>query len=784
MPVNVDELKTVLAVAGQQNYLAAMFAAARATTNLERTTVLANRRMGESTDAYFDKVSNRYRDAQSGQFLAKNSFLGGSWAMAAATVLAAESALLAGALRLAAGAFREVTTAGREFEATMKDVENQSGASADEMERIKEAALSPELQKLGVSGNAAAQAYKELASYGYDAAQMQAAMLSITQVAIATGSDQEAVTRAMLGVMNQYKLAITDMPAIANAFTAALNQTSFQMNDFMLAMKYAGPIAGSMGWSMGETAAVLDQLNKTFVNAEMSGTGFRGFMNTLLAPSVEAKTAFAEAGLNIEDFRQVMGDAGETLKWFQSGNWDSAKIMRAFGAEAGNAALVLRATNVPALEAATAAVNTNGNAAADAANKVNTLDGAVKKAAAAFENAKIRLSALTSGLATDFVNAVGLAMQAMQDYLTETRDQLDLTGSSLGAGRDRVLHFAEAFITGAAIVARGAIQISRYVALQAAQIANLVNVYNVARLAWLELGYAWAWVLGNDDRKRALSEEIDEVKRTIAGFGKFQTDMAKWAFLGGATAAMGEVDDLESKLLKKVRELRDKAIEEQRKAENGTGAPLPDKGNPTAVPDTSAANLDAAEEALRVDLKRLALWERRAKAGTTDAAQIAMIELAAREKELEIMQQMERLVYNVTSDEKKRRDASLAREESEIGVVEAKKKIAEEAIKLNEQERMKNAQAMDQLAKKGRAINDAVQMVIGGQLSQLARDQIARLSQARSNQGWLQSVRANNRTITLQLRPEGPLAEQQVEQVMNLLVPIIEQAGKRPAYGT
>ena len=809
MAVNVDELKTIMAVAGQQNYMAAMWSAARATQNLQQTTVHANKAMGESSDAYFDKLSQRWRDAESGQFLAQKKMMGGGVAAALATALAAEIALLAAALRLAGTAFREVTTAGREFEAVMKDVENQSKATRDEMQRIKDAALAPELQKLGVGGKEAAMGYKELSSYGYSAVEMQAAMLSITQAAVATGADQAEMTRAMLGIMNQYKLSISDMPAIADAMTEALNQTSFQINDFMLAMKYAGPIAGSMGWSMGETAAVLDQLNKTFVNAEMSGTGFRGFMNTLLAPSAEAAAAFADAGLNIEDFRYVMNDAGAMLEWFQSGAWDSSLIMKAFGAEAGNAAAVLWRASVPAVEQAGTAINTTGNVAKDAENKMASLDGSVKQLSAAYEDMKIKLYNITQAISVDFIQAIKLAVDAVSSYLGTTQKELQKTDSQGGKSRDRVLELAEAFVIGGGMIVKAAIQVSRFVAMQARQIVQLAQHVQVLRLGYLELSYAWAYVWGNTEKMQGLSKQMDAVKAEIAKLGDAKDALTTWAIGGGASDAIKSVDKFEADLLTRIKEMRAKALAAAKDASTQSGTPLPGngKGAPTANPqkptgalpakDPQQGALDAAKQQLDIDLQRLAIWEKMAKAQAATPAQEAMITLAAREREVQLYRQMEQITYRVSRDEKAKQEATLARMNAEAEAATVRKQIVQTAAReqeqqrvnaLQEQEQMRqdSAREMEQIGERANAVSRAIQSVIGGSITERVREQLDRLSGAGlgNGAGYLKGIRpSGDNRIVLELRYPTQVGPNERAQTTGWLLDAIRDAGRRAPVG-
>jgi len=80
--------------------------------------------------------------------------------------MAAAGGAITGAMALSA-------KSAMEFEDVMKDVEIQSGATAEEMRAIKDIALSPDFVRLGKSGTDVATMFRRLASEGYEVAQMR-----------------------------------------------------------------------------------------------------------------------------------------------------------------------------------------------------------------------------------------------------------------------------------------------------------------------------------------------------------------------------------------------------------------------------------------------------------------------------------------------------------------------------------------------------------------------------------------------------------------------------------
>lgn len=784
MPATVDEIKTLMSVAGASSYMAAMLQAARATEDLARRTRRANQQMAANTNATFDEIANRWRDAKTGQFVkGAGSGWGGPAALATgiATAYALEIAFLTKTLQLLKVAWVDVTREGMKFESLMKDTEIQSGSTAEAMERVKSAALSQDLVDLGMSGTMAADAYKLLASEGYSAAEMQQAMLPIMQTAVATGGDQAQMTRMMLAIMRQYKFELSDLPAIGNAITGALNMTTFQIDDLMGAMKYAGPIASSMGWSFGETVAVLNVLYQQMGNFEMVGTGFRGVMNALMTPSQQMQAAFAEAGLNIQDFAKYSNDAGAALQWLQSGTWNQALIMRAFGAEAGLAATILIGAAVPSIIKTGDTIDTTGNVARDATNKMSTLEGRIAQLTAGFANLKIELYEASKFLSSDLVQGVSLAQQAVSQYLDASIEKLQAHEKATGTNRDMQLEVAQDIIKAGAAIATIMIHISRVLAYQAAQVLVLVESYQALKLVMLdmELNYRKMWP-GISNRESELPALIKRTRQDISETHAALVAAGKWAIGGEATKVIEQIERAKEDLLQRVAILS---------ALRGVKMPSPSSGASdtsrnkaaTATQQPVTEDLEEANKLYAQQIQAIAEITRQQKSLTDDPVRAAQIELAGKEAALEILRRQEATALRLKADEEKLREARLARMRGESEVLEAQKAIRDQESRVNEHERSRNVQYFEELAKRHRAVNDAVQMVIGGRLSEQVQEQIKRLGSLGEAKGWLRGIRrqGNNR-IVLELQDRtGTLTQGQINQVGDWILGNLRQSAAR-----
>ena len=432
--------------------------------------------------------------------------------------LAAEAAVIGAALGLGAAGAKASEEAYREWEAVMKDVELQSGATKEAMASLEAATLSEDMVKLGVNATEAAKGYQILASMGYSAADMQTAMLPITQTAIALGIEQADATRLMIALMKQYNLTIADMPMIADMLVGGLNKTAMQGDQVAEVMRYAGVAASSLGWSLGETIAAVDPLVAAFGNAEMAGTGFRGVLDRLKAPSAETAGAFKKAGLNVNDFAKHSGSAAELITWLKSGMWDAQTVARAFGAEAANAAQTLMRVDVPALQKTADAIGEMGSAQDYARGKMETMEGQLAQLGAAFQDLKIQLGGVVSDFTGPYVRALLIAVNALNNFVNKSRDaarkfQEDEKAKRLASGEtadaikkdlddkvakslqdaiDKAEDMAVGFVKAVFSLADAVTAVSPALALQANLLLMWVQGAAQARLGAAELALAWA----------------------------------------------------------------------------------------------------------------------------------------------------------------------------------------------------------------------------------------------------------------------------------------------------
>ncbi len=141
----------------------------------------------------------------------------------------------------------------------MANAASVSGATAEEFERMKEVAR--EMGKSTVfSASEAADAMYYMASAGYKAEQMGEALKPILDLAAATQSDVAFSTDTVIATLNQFGLGAQDAGRVTNVFAAAIGNSQATLDKLSYSMRYVGPVANSLGYSIEQTTAALGLL--------------------------------------------------------------------------------------------------------------------------------------------------------------------------------------------------------------------------------------------------------------------------------------------------------------------------------------------------------------------------------------------------------------------------------------------------------------------------------------------------------------------------------------------
>lgn len=192
-----------------------------------------------------------------------------------------------------------VKTAG-DFDGTMSKVKAISGATAEEMDKLRTSAMDmAEQTKFTASEMGDALSYMAMA--GWDAEQMMDGLAGVANLAAASGEDLAMVSDIVTDGLTAFGLTAEDSAHFADvlAKTAASANTNVSMMGE--SFKYVGPVAGSMGYSIEDISVALGLMANSGIKADQAGTSLRNLIQRMAKPTKESETAINMLGLSLDD---------------------------------------------------------------------------------------------------------------------------------------------------------------------------------------------------------------------------------------------------------------------------------------------------------------------------------------------------------------------------------------------------------------------------------------------------------------------------------------------------
>lgn len=351
-----------------------------------------------------------------------------------------------------AAPFGAAVAAGTRFQDVMLAVRASTGATADQVQAVRAAALAMS-QALGVGPTEAASGFLELLKAG----------MSVEQVL--GGAGEAAIAFAKVGNMAVSDAAVVMADAMkvfgvtgdvaANTLSAAADSSSTSIEGIALAFSQVSAVAGLANQSIQDTAAAIAILANAGIKGSDAGTSLKTMLMRLMAPADDAVGALEQLGLSVSSFRNADGtmkpmvEIIRTLSTAMEGMDQAAKddiFRRIFGQDAIRAAAVMTATGVDGFNAMRDSMAGAATVGEKYAMTTSGISGTVGSLLAALER-----------LAIAITDAVGPAFQAMVAGMTPVVDGLTkfavnnqslVVGLAQGAGA--------AVLAGAALLGVGA----------------------------------------------------------------------------------------------------------------------------------------------------------------------------------------------------------------------------------------------------------------------------------------------------------------------------------------
>lgn len=320
-----------------------------------------------------------------------------------------KSAAVIGVASVAAA--KKTIDVGKSFEAGMSEVQAISGASGKDLER-----LSNKAKEMGAttkfSATESATALKYMAMAGWKTDQMVSGLAGVMNLAAASGEDLGTVSDIVTDSMTAFGLKAKDSGHFADVLAKASSSSNTNVAMMGETFKYVAPLAGSMKYSIEDTATAIGLMANAGIKGSQAGTSLRSIITRLVKPPKDAATALNALGISttkadgsMKPLRETMAELREKF----SGLTESQKASYASsiaGQEAMSGLLaIVNASDSDFNKLQKAIDNSSGAAKKQADVMNNNLQGALYDLGSAAESVGI---GIYEDIKTPLTKAVGV----------------------------------------------------------------------------------------------------------------------------------------------------------------------------------------------------------------------------------------------------------------------------------------------------------------------------------------------------------------------------------------
>lgn len=304
--------------------------------------------------------------------------------------------------------FTDAIEGAADFEQQLATVQAVSGATVEQMDRIKDASI--ELGKTTrYNATQAAEGFEILARAGLDT---EASLKTIPSVlALAQGNSLELaeaagfVTKAVQGM----GLSFDDSARVADVMAKAAASANTDVQGLGAALSYAAPSAAALGVSIEETAAYIGKFADAGVDASRAGTAFNSILSQFSNDASSFRRELGNINITTDDFNLAIRQLAEAGPAGQ-------KAINALGMEAGPAFKALLSQGIGSLDELTAKLNDAGGTAQSQADLMNnTWQGALAGLGSAWESLKNTLGTSFLGSMTDSFKSLASEINSLTD---------------------------------------------------------------------------------------------------------------------------------------------------------------------------------------------------------------------------------------------------------------------------------------------------------------------------------------------------------------------------------
>lgn len=404
------------------------------------------------------------------------------------------------------------------FDAGMSKVQAISGATADDMEKLRAKAKEMGAQTK-FSATQSAEAFNYMAMAGWKTNDMLDGIEGIMNLAAASGEDLATTSDIVTDALTAFGLSAKDSTHFADVLAAASSNANTNVSMMGETFKYVAPVAGALGFSVEDVSTAIGLMANSGIKGSQAGTALRNLFTRMAKPTKQSAKAMEQLGVsltdssgNMKDFDTIMGELRQGFSGLTEA--EKAQAAAALAGQYGMSGLlaIVNSSDKDFNKLKDSIYNADGAAQEMAETMMDNLPGAITLAKSALEGLGIRIGEVITPAVTKIV-------QVFTSFI-----------SWLSQASDGTVRFAVAM--GVVLAAIGPVLL--ITGTLAGAVVNLMNVYNA-----LSKVLAGKTVTGFI--KAAAAKVKDAVATTIDTIANLRYQMSLRGGIGPITTMIGKV---------------------------------------------------------------------------------------------------------------------------------------------------------------------------------------------------------------------------------------------------
>ena len=202
---------------------------------------------------------------------------------------------------------------GSDFESGMSKVQAISGATGEEIDKLTEKAKEMGA-KTKFSASESAEAFQYMAMAGWKTEDMLNGIEGIMNLAAASGEELASVSDIVTDALTAFGLQAKDSAHFADVLARASSNSNTNVGLMGETFKYVAPLAGSMKYSVEDTAVAIGLMANAGIKGSQAGTALRSMLTRLVKPPKEAAVALDKLNVSAKNSDGTMKPLSQTMQ--------------------------------------------------------------------------------------------------------------------------------------------------------------------------------------------------------------------------------------------------------------------------------------------------------------------------------------------------------------------------------------------------------------------------------------------------------------------------------------